>query len=223
MAVPLVVLGASGHARVVIDAARRSSAFDLLGVIDPNVPAGTMLNGLRSLGGEEYLPEIAARIDGLAAIIAIGDNAVRARVEARVLGLVPQIRFATVVHPATVIAEDVTIADGSFIAAGVTINCGTRIGRHAVINTNASVDHDASIGDFAFVGPNAALAGGVSVGRMSLIGIGASVIQGVRIGDRATIGAGAAVIDDIGSDCLAVGVPARVVKSHANLPARPER
>lgn len=223
MAVPLVVLGASGHARVVIDAARRSSAFELLGVVDPSIPADTTLNGLRCLGGEECLPEIAARVDGLAAIIAIGDNAVRARVADKVLGLVPRIRFAAVIHPATVIAEDVTIADGSFIAAGVTINCGTRVGRHAVVNTNASVDHDSSIGDFAFVGPNAALAGGVSVGRMALIGIGASVIQGVRIGDRAIIGAGAAVVDDIGGDCLAVGVPARVVKSRADLPTAPGR
>lgn len=211
MAVPLVVLGASGHARVVIDAVRRMSAFELVGLIDPNVPAGQRLNGLPGLGGEECLPDLAARIDGLAAIIAIGDNAVRARVEKKILGLVPRIRFAAVVHPATAIAEDVTIGDGSFIAAGVTINCGVRVGRHAVINTSASIDHDTSIGDFAFVGPNAALAGGVSVGRMALIGIGASVIQGIRIGDRAIIGAGAAVVDDIGSDCLAVGVPARVI------------
>lgn len=223
MAVPLVVLGASGHARVVIDAVRRSPAFELLGVVDPGMPAGQRLNGLRSLGGEECLPELAARVDGLAAIIGIGDNAVRARVEEKVLGMVPRIRFATVVHPATVIAEDARIADGSFIAAGVTINCGASVGRHAVINTNASVDHDTAIGDFAFVGPNAALAGGVSVGRMTLIGIGASVIQGIRIGDRAIIGAGAAVVDDIGSDCLAVGVPARVIRNRADLPTPPGR
>ena len=83
------------------------------------------------------------------------------------------------------------------------------IGRHSILNTACSVDHDASIGDFAHVAPGAHLAGGVRVGEGALLGIGCSVLPGRTVGDWAIIGAGAVVLRDVPPGVTAKGVPAR--------------
>ncbi|MEZ5667344.1 MAG: acetyltransferase [Alphaproteobacteria bacterium] len=210
---PLAIVGASGHGRVVIDAARRSGQFDLVGLVDASVPAGSMVAGIAVVGPDDALVALADMHPGLACIVAIGDNAVRARVAdalaARGLG------FAAVVHPAGVIAESAHIAPGAFVAAGAIVNPDARIGAHAIVNTCATVDHDAQVGDFAFVGPNAALAGGVVLGRGAMVGIGACVTPGIVIGDRATVGAGAVVIRDVGAGERVAGNPARRLSANA--------
>ena len=83
----------------------------------------------------------------------------------------------------------------------------------AIINTNASVDHDCCIGDGVHIGPGTALAGNVVVGAESILGAGATVIPGVQIGSRATIGAGSVLIRDILDGTTDVGVPARIIRN----------
>lgn len=206
---PLVIFGASGHARVVVDAARVSGRFSVIGMLDKAVAAGSLVANVPVLGGDEILPELAARNPGLVGIIGIGDNRVREAIATSARKRVPGFPFGAVVHPAAIIASDVAIGEGTFVAAGVTINCGTRIGAHAVINTSASVDHDCVIEDFSFLAPQVALAGSVKVGRGAFVGIAACAIPGITIGADAIVGAGAAVVDDVGARAIVVGVPAR--------------
>lgn len=52
----------------------------------------------------------------------------------------------------------------------------------------------------------------VVIGNHVWIGTRVTVLSGVTIGEGAVIGAGAVVKDDIPPHCMAVGVPARVVK-----------
>jgi acetyltransferase-like isoleucine patch superfamily enzyme len=92
-------------------------------------------------------------------------------------------------------------------------NPGAAIGRHVVLNTNCSVDHDCQIGDFASVSPGAALGGNVKLGYCSFVGIGAAVNQGISISDHTVVGAGAVVIRDLCDRMVAVGVPAREIRS----------
>jgi acetyltransferase EpsM len=211
-AVPLLVIGASGHARVVIDSARQAGRHRLVGVVDPSVRAGTTVEALEVLGGDDSIGAIAAAWPSLACIIGIGDNATREEVASRIAGAHPQITFASVVHPAAVVAASATLGAGAFVAAGAVINPGARIGAHAIVNTGATVDHEAEIGDFASIGPNAALAGSVVVGRGAAVGIAACAIPGVRIGDTAIVGAGAVVVGDVASGETVAGVPARPLR-----------
>ena len=210
---PLVVVGASGHARVVIDAARQPGRYQIVGLVDTSLKPGTMVDGVEVVGTDDALAALAAEHPGLACVVAIGDNRRREQVMAAIAANHPEIDFAAVVHPAAVVPGGVAVGAGAFIAAGAVINPGARVGEHAIVNTGATIDHDAQIGAFASIGPNAALAGNVNVGRGATIGIAACAIPGTSIGAWAVVGAGAVVIRDVAPGETVVGVPARPLRS----------
>jgi acetyltransferase-like isoleucine patch superfamily enzyme len=54
---------------------------------------------------------------------------------------------------------------------------------------------------------------GITLGEDVWLGAGAKVMDGVTIGDHVVVGAGAVVTDDLPAGVVAVGVPARVVRS----------
>ncbi len=205
MANPLIIYGASGHAKVVIDTARSMGGFDIIACIDDDpAKAGTVHMGVPVLGSIDQV----SRWHKAQLFLAIGDNAVRLRIAAG-LGQ-HQVTYATLIHPRAVVAGDVVIGAGSLIAAGAVVQPGSRLGEQVIINTLAGVDHDGDIGDGAHVAPGAHLAGRVKVGRGSMIGVGASVRDGINIGSGSLIGAGAVVVSDIPDGVTAYGNPARV-------------
>lgn len=204
----LIIFGASGHARVIADAARRSALFDVLGFVDQARPVGEVVDSVKVLRNETALQNILSKADNVMGIIGVGDNRARARIAASMKEKFPGLQFANVFHPSAIIADDVIFGRGVFVAASATINCGSRLGDHVVINTRSSVDHDCVIGDYSFIGPGVSLAGGVSIGRGSFIGTGAAVIPSIQIGNDAVIGAGSAVIYSVASGTKVAGVPA---------------
>jgi acetyltransferase-like isoleucine patch superfamily enzyme len=60
---------------------------------------------------------------------------------------------------------------------------------------------------------------GITLGENVWLGAGAKVMDGVTIGDRVVVGAGAVVTGDLPADTVAVGVPARVVRTREAAPA----
>lgn len=198
---PAVVLGASGHAKVVI-ATLRVSGWVVMGVYDDDPTLlGEVILGVSVIGPIQRW----AAGTGERGVIAIGSNRARGAVAARLKGG----RFATAVHPMAWVAPTARLGEGTVVFAGAIIQPDTVIGRHVIVNTGASIDHDCVIGDFVHIAPGARMAGGVTVGEGAFIGIGAVVIPGVRIGEWVTVGAGAAVIRDVPAGATVAGVPAR--------------
>lgn len=196
----IVVIGAGGHAKVVIDALE-SAGHELAGVIDETGRTAEIL------GHAVLSPGATPAADGF--VIAIGDNALRkARFEHYVgLGWTP----VAVVHASATVAPGAAIGPGTVVFAGVVVNPDATIGANVILNTGCTVDHDCVIADHVHVAPGVNLCGGVSVGEGTLLGVGACATPGARIGAWSTIGAGAAVIDEVADGITAVGVPAREV------------
>jgi len=207
---PLLIVGAGGHAKVVVDAARASGKYEILGILDQDSTRwGEAILAVPILGDERLLLD--RRLSSAAVVIAIGDNATRARVAERLAAM--GVTFATVVHPSSSLGEDVALGHGTVVLAGVVVNSGSVVGRHVILNTSSSVDHDCRIGDFVHVSPGVRLAGGVHVGAHAHLGIGACAVPNVSIGAGSIVGAGAAVIADVADAAVVVGVPARPLKS----------
>lgn len=120
--------------------------------------------------------------------------------------------FDTVVHPLSVIGDNVNIGEGSIIYSSSILTRDIEMGDHAIININCSISHDCDIGDFVTISPGVNIAGNVIIGEGSWIGIGATIIDNVKIGKSVFIGAGAVVTSDIPDNVLAIGIPAKPVR-----------
>lgn len=205
----VVVVGGSGHARVVVDAIESAGCAAILGyVTDGTVVVG---GNYPKLGCDEDLPTLVSTLGPFHFVVAIGDGRIRKRIVQMIAARLDQYDYLTVVHPQANLAGQVQLGRGSFVAIGASLGVGAVICEHALINTNASVDHDCIVSAYASIGPNVALGGGVQVGEEVLVGIGATVLPGITIGDRATVAAGAVVTRDVAPDSLVMGTPARVV------------
>ena len=192
------IFGASGHAKVIADIIKASG--DTVGEVFDDSPEDKIIDGRKVYSPKEK------DVEG-PMIIAIGSNKIR-----RLLAERYEVDYAKALHPNTSISSSVEIGNGSVVMAGVVIEPDTLIGKHCIINTSSSINHECRVGDFVHISPNATLCGGVEVGEGSWIGAGAVVIQGIRIGKNCIVGAGAVVIRDVADGTMVVGNPARRIR-----------
>lgn len=198
----LTVVGAGGHAKVVV-ATARAAGFDVVAVADDDVSRhGSAVLGVEVAGRTGPVLEDPAAL----AVLAIGDNAARAR-----LAATAACRFATVVHPSAAVDESVALGAGTVVFAAAVIQPDTALGAHCIVNTAASIDHDCLLGAAVHVAPGTHLGGDVTLSDGVFLGIGAVVAPGLTVGSGTVVGAGAAVLVDLPADITAVGLPARPV------------
>ncbi|MDA3077464.1 acetyltransferase [Campylobacter sp. JMF_06 NA1] len=188
----LYIYGASGHGKVVADVAKSAGYKEII-FLDDN-------------GELKFSPDLPK----FPVIIAIGDCKIRANLQKKVSEA--GFEIATLIHETAVISPTAKIGRGVVIMPNVVVNADAIIGDGVILNSACIIEHDCVIGEFSHISPNSALAGGVEVGEFSHIGLGSSVIQKVKIGKNCVIGAGSAVIKDIDENCVAVGVPAKIIK-----------
>ena len=206
----MIILGAGGHGRVVLDVIRQEARHHPVGFLDNNTDLhGGRVDGLPVLGGLEQLNVLRERGIG-AAIIAIGDNGARREFGESLAGKGFEVLSA--VHPSAQLASSVSLGRGVVIAAGALVFAHCQIGDYALLTTGCIVDHESMIGTATHICPGARLAGRVAVESGAFVGIGATVIQNIRIGYEAVVGAGAVVIADVNPLSTVVGVPAREIK-----------
>ncbi|CAN5790393.1 acetyltransferase [soil metagenome] len=196
----MILYGASGHGKVIAEILEANGVTELA-FVDDNPHGRFFLDcPLFHASSLDKLPPNQV-------LIAVGNNSIRKRIAS---GL--NLPFGTAFHPSAQISRRSQLKEGTVVMAGVIVNSGCEIGRHVILNTNCSVDHDGVIADFAHLSPKVALAGDVKVGEGSHLGIGCCVIQGIRIGKWATIGAGAVIIADVPDYAVVVGVPGKIIK-----------
>ncbi len=204
----VIIIGAGGHAKVIIDILRSARDYEPIGCTDVVTKQNDVL-GVSFLGDDSVLPGLYKK--GIKyAFVAVGDNTSRAALEQQVRDI--GFELVNAISPYSYVSKSAMLGRGVAIMPGVVINPEAKVGDCAVINTSATIDHDCVIESCCHIAPGCNIAGRVRIGKGSFLGVGCSVIPNVHIGEWSVIGAGAVVIGDLPAYSMALGVPARVVK-----------
>ncbi len=198
----IILYGASGHCKVVLDIAKLTNN-KVVYIIDDN-------KTIKKIADISVRQNTRGRFNDKKynMIISIGNNSTRKSIA----DLLNNVNFQKLIHPSSSIDITSIILEGTVVMAGVIVNSSVSIGRHCIINTGAIIDHDCFIGDFVHISPNATLCGDVSIGNGTQVGAGTVIIQGVRIGNNVKVGAGTVVIKDVPDNVTIVGNPGRIIK-----------
>lgn len=210
----ILILGAGGHGRVVLDILLQAARHEIVGFLDNNSDIhGRRVDGIPVLGAIDDFPILAQQhaIDGL--LVAIGDNGVRRGLARRVDGA--DLDLINAVHPSATLARNVMLGRNVVVAAGVVVCAHCQIGDSVILNTGCIVDHQTMIGEGSHICPGVRLAGRVKVEPGTFVGIGATVIPKITLGCESIVGAGSVVIEDVPALATVVGVPARRIKAAA--------
>lgn len=201
----LVIIGASGHGKVIADIAKLNEYQEIIFLDDdptkhkngPYDVVGTTKDIDKYLGQSDF-------------IIAIGNNEIRKKITKQLDN--KNIIQPVLIHPSAVVDATVTILSGTVVMANAVINADTKIGKGCIINTAATIDHDGNIADFVHLSPGVHIAGTVNIGANTWVATGASIINNLDICNDCIIGAGAVVVKDIKEQGTYLGVPALKIK-----------
>lgn len=202
----MAVVGAGGHAKVVIDVLR-AVGWKPVAVLDPS-PSGVTVSDVPVVGGDDMAGKLFEQ--GIRhVIVAIGRNDLRRRIGARLKGM--GYTLVSAVHPSAVISPSAAIGEGVVVMPNAVVNAQANVADHAIINTSATIEHDCVIGISAHMAPRSVIGGNCTIGEEVFFGIGAVARPLSVVGDRTIVGAGAVVVGEIGADLIVVGTPARAM------------
>jgi sugar O-acyltransferase (sialic acid O-acetyltransferase NeuD family) len=203
---PLFIYGAGGLGREVLALVRRLEEWEPKGFIDDGVRKGNIVNGIPLVGGMDEIK----MMDAIDIVIAIGSPLLKQRIVAQMNG---KVRFPFLIDPKAAILDpsSVHINAGSIICSGAVLTTGIFVGEHVLVNLNATVGHDTSIGSFSSVMPGVNIAGEVKIGEGVLLGSGCNIMNRSSVGKNAQVGMGAVVLKNVGDGETVVGIPAKAI------------
>ena len=193
----ILVFGAGGHAKAVMEMVMEIGNFQLAGIVDDRVPAGTKVLDILVLGPREIMPQLVERgltqaANGVGGIIDIS-------IRIKLFELMEEngLNFPSLVHPRATVEKSASIGEGVQVFANSYIGSSAEVQARCMVNTNAVVSHDCVIGSYSHIAPGALLAGHVQVGERSLVGMGVTTAIGIKIGNHVRIGNGAIIYADV--------------------------
>jgi sugar O-acyltransferase (sialic acid O-acetyltransferase NeuD family) len=206
----ILLIGAGGHFRVVMDAIGSAGVFEPVAILDPG-HAGERIHGIPvSSGDDADLRRWRETGVALAHVTvgSLGDPSCRIELATRLetAGFV----LAVIRHPSAVVSPSAVLGAGTYVGPGAVVGAASTLGGCCIVNTGALIDHDCEIGDFVHVAPGVTLSGAVRVGERSHLGTGATVIQRISIGSDTVVGAGSVVVRDLPDRVVAFGSPCKV-------------
>lgn len=203
----LLIIGASGHGKVIADIAIKMNKWKNIKFLDDDENIISAMD-IEVIGKSSYAFKY---INDCDIFVAIGNNMTREKVQTKLESEGASI--PVLIHPAAIIGKHVEFGAGTAVMAGVIINCCTKIGNGCIINTSATIDHDSVIEDYSHISPGSHLAGNVKIGKGAWLGVGSIVINNVNIISGCKIGAGAVVVKDITETGTYVGIPSMRLES----------
>jgi sugar O-acyltransferase (sialic acid O-acetyltransferase NeuD family) len=205
---PLLIYGAGGLGKEILSLVRALEEFEVIGFIDDGVRKGSLVKGIKVLGGLDSLNSFAEPVN---LVLALGDPAGKSILVKMIDPA--RVYFPLIKHPSAILQDEasISVGEGTIVTAGCILTTDIKIGSHVLINLNTTVGHDAEIGSYSSIMTGVNVAGQVKIGEGVLVGSGANILNGVKIGNFSKVGMGAVVLKDVDPETTVVGVPAKKV------------
>lgn len=199
----LIIIGASGHGKVVADVAEKMGRWKTIMFLDDDKSVDKFLD-YDVIG---TLEEASKYKETANFFVAIGNNSIREKIQEKLMK--QNFSIATLVHPDATVGIDIELGSGTVIMAHAVVNSATKIGNGCIINTSSSIDHDNILEEYVHISPGVRTGGNVFIGKKSWLGIGSIIINNISITEKSVIGAGGVVLEDIIHPGTYIGVPVR--------------
>ncbi len=201
----LIIIGASGHGKVVADIAIKINSWKRIAFLDDDDTIKSTM-GIEVIGKITDAHTFKEEADF---IVAIGNNETRENIQRKLMN--DGFSVVSLIHPNAIIGTDVEIDIGSCVMAAAVINSSSKVGKGCIINTSSSLDHDNILEDYVHISPGVRTAGNVTIGKGTWLGIGSVVSNDINICSSCKIGAGSLVVKNITEPGTYIGVPVRRV------------
>lgn len=210
---PLILVGGGGHCKSVIDVAE-SAGYEILGILDRPKEVGKKVLGYEVIGTDDEMVKYIDKADFIVTVGQIKSPALRIKLH----GMIEKVggRLATIIAPTAHVSKHAAIGEGAVIMHQAFVNAEAKIGKGCIINTASTIEHEAIVGNFCHISTGATVNGGAKVGESTFIGSQSVINQLVTIGNGTVVGAGSAVVSDLPDNCVAVGVPAKIINKTSN-------
>lgn len=212
----ILIYGASGHAKMIVDIIQKNTIYRMKGFIDSYKCIDEVVYGYTIIGDLDQLPKLIEKLNIEGIVIGIGENSTRLEAYHKIKKIAPHLKFVSIIHPSATIATDVAITEGTVIMANVVINANAQVGSFCILNTASTLGHDCKMDDFSSLASGVTVAGNVQIGFCTAICLGATIIQNLTIGDNTVIGAGSLVLKSIGNNKTAFGAPIHTIKDRCS-------
>lgn len=193
----LFIVGAGGFGREAvwtverINKASQQPQWNVIGFADDDPKKATgNFEGYRMLGSIE---KASTDHPGASVFIAIGDNAIRRAIYAKLRGH----DFPALIDPSAQVSPTTEFKHGTFIACEAVVSVGTEIGKFVIINARAGVGHDSVVGDFANIAPGVSLSGHTTIEDDVFMGTNSCTAPGMTVGKGATVACGTPVLKSV--------------------------
>jgi sugar O-acyltransferase (sialic acid O-acetyltransferase NeuD family) len=212
MSKKILLIGAGGHCKSVLDSLLERNEYEEIGIVDKKENIGSSVIGIPIVGCDDDL--LALFNNGYKyAYVTVGSVG-NPTLRIKLFNILSEIGYEipVIIDSSSKVSNHTIIEQGVFIGKQSIVNAGTVIQRGAIINSGSIVEHDCQIGAFVHIAPGAVLGGGVIVGENAHVGSNTTIKQQVSIGSNTIIGMGSVVLKNIQASIMAYGNPCREVK-----------
>lgn len=188
----ILLIGGGGHCKSVIDVIEAEGTYTIAGIIDQKEFIGQKVLGYEIIGCDDDLEELF--IHSKHAVITVGQIK-SPDIRIKLFNTLKSIGYQlpAIISPFAYISKHSTIDEGTIIMHHALINVGVKIGRNCIINSKALIEHDATVEDHCHISTGAIVNGGTVVGQGTFFGSNAVSKEYAIVAEKSFIKAGSVV------------------------------
>ena len=195
MTKPLLLLGAGGHAKVIVDLIESSTDIQILGFLDSFTSERKFL-GYPILGADDELLKFSPREVDFFISIGFIKNAEKRN---KVIDFAKNLGFSNpnIISRDANVSKRAQLGEGNVVMPLAVVNAHARIGNFCIINTSSIIEHDAAIGDFVHISTNTVVNGESVVGARTFVGSSVVIGNNTEVGEGCIVSAGEVILEDV--------------------------